>query len=269
MRNGATWPGLPPEEVPRPTHALVRPPGRSFAQALSTQSPRPRMDVALAQAQHAAYVDALRACGLEVTVLPPDEVFPDACFVQDLAVLYEDLAVICRPGAPSRQGEEAAIAEALRPHKRIVRIQPPGTLEGGDVLQVGRHLYVGLSSRTNRAGAAQLREFLEPLGATVTPIPVQGNLHLLSDCTYLGRGMLLAAGAAASRPEFLGLDVIFVPPEEAYAANCLAIGDQVILPEGYPRVRQALEERGFQVLTVPVSEFRKADGGVTCLSLLW
>lgn len=261
--------GPPPEEAPRPTRALVRSPGQSFARALSMQSPRPRIDVALAQAQHAAYVDALRACGLEVTALPPDEAFPDACFVQDLAVLYEDLAVICRPGAPSRQGEEVAIAEALRPYKRVVRIQAPGTLEGGDVLRVGRHLFVGLSGRTNQAGVAQLREFLEPLGATVTPVPVQGSLHLLSDCTYLGRGMLLAAGAAASRPEFLGLDVIFVPPEEAYAANCLAIGDHVILPEGYPRVRNALEERGFRVITVPLTEFQKADGGATCLSLLW
>jgi len=253
----------------RPRHALVRPPGRSFARALTGQVPRPEIDVALAQAQHAAYVEALRTCGVEVTVLPPDERFPDGCFVQDLAVLYEDVAVICRPGAPSRRGEEAAVEEALAPHKRLVRIQPPGTLEGGDVLRVGRRVFVGLSARTNQAGFAQLRDALEPLGATVLPIPVEGDLHLMTGCAYLGRGMLLAAGHRAGRPEFLGLDVIFVPPEEAYAANCLAIGGWAILPEGYPRVRAALEERGFRVLTVPMSEFRKADGGVTCLSLLW
>ncbi|MGQ9594055.1 MAG: dimethylarginine dimethylaminohydrolase family protein [Anaerolineae bacterium] len=253
----------------QPRHALVRPPGRSFARALTAQVPPPRINVALAQAQHAAYVEALRTCGVEVTALPPDERFPDGCFVQDLAVLYEDVAVICRPGAPSRQGEEVAVEEALAPHKRLVRIQPPGTLEGGDVLRVGRRLFVGLSARTNQAGFAQLRDALEPLGATVLPVPVEGGLHLMTGCAYLGRGMLLAAGSRAGRPEFLGLDVIFVPPEEAYAANCLAVGDWAILPEGYPRVRAALEERGFRVLPVPMSEFQRADGGVTCLSLLW
>jgi len=259
----------PPEEIPTPTHALVRPPGRAFAEALTTQDPRPTIDVALAQEQHRVYAEVLRAVGLEVLVLKPDERHPDGCFVQDLAVIFGDLAVICRPGAPSRRGEEATVQEVLSAHKRIAQIEPPGTLEGGDVMRVGRRLFVGLSERTNRSGKAQLRDLVEPLGASVVPIPVEDGLHLMSACAYLGRGVLLAAGSRAGLPEFLGLDVIFVPQEEAYGANCLAVGDQAILPEGCPRLQAALKKRGFRVWTVAMSEFAKADGGVTCLSLLW
>ncbi|MGQ9585705.1 MAG: dimethylarginine dimethylaminohydrolase family protein [Anaerolineae bacterium] len=257
------------DENPHPTHAIVRPPGRRFVAALTKQKPPLPIDVDLARAQHEAYTQALRALGLEVWVLEPDERFPDGCFVQDLAVIYGSLAVVCRPGASSRQGEELAIAEALASHKQVVHIEAPGTLEGGDVLRVGQRLFVGLSRRTNRSGMAQLRRWVEPLGATVVPVPIEDGLHLMTGCAYVGKGMLLAAGSRAALPQFLGLDVIFVPPEEAYGANCLAIRDQVILPEGCPRVQRALEQRGFGVWTVPMSEFAKADGGVTCLSLLW
>lgn len=249
-------------------HALVRPPGDSFAQALSSLDPQPRIDVDLARRQHAAYCAALESAGLALIELPPDEAFPDSCFVQDTAVIASDLAVIARLGAPSRRGEEATVRHALQGRKRLAEIQAPGTLEGGDVLVIGTRLFVGLSARTNRAGYAQLRDLLELEGATVESLPVGESLHLLSDCTYLGRGVLLATAACADRPALAGLECIRVPPEEAYAANALAVDEFVVFPAGYPRTEALIRERGFTVLPVPLSEFAKADGGATCMSLI-
>jgi dimethylargininase len=248
-------------------HALVRPPGDSFAHALSSLDPQPGIDVDLARKQHAAYCTALENAGLDLIELPPDEAYPDSCFVQDTAVIFGDLAVIARPGAASRRGEEEAVRRALQGHKRLVEIRAPATLEGGDVLVIGSRLFVGLSARTNRGGFVQLRDLLELEGATVESLPVEEGLHLLSDCTYLGRGVLLATEASANRPAFAGLEQIRVAPEEAYAANALAIGEHVVFPAGYPRTAALIRERGFTVLEVPLSEFAKADGGATCLSL--
>jgi dimethylargininase len=186
------------------SRAIVRSPGDSFARALSGQVPRPAIDVALARRQHAEYCAALRAAGLDLIELPPDERHPDACFVQDTAVIYGDLAVIARLGAESRQGEQLAVRRALGGHKRLVDIRFPATLEGGDVLVVGSRVFVGLSARTNRAGFAQLRDLLELEGASVEALPVPDGLHLLSGCTYLGQGVLLATDAYAGVPAFTG-----------------------------------------------------------------
>jgi len=246
---------------------LVRPPGVSFCHALSAQFPSPSIQVDLARQQHTEYCAALRAAGAELIRLPPDENYPDACFVQDTAVVWSDLAVVARFGVPSRQGEQETIRQVLQAHKRVVEIQPPATLEGGDVLAIGSHFFVGLSARTNRAGFAQLRDWLEPEGATVRPLPVPAGLHLLTGCSYLGRGVVLAAPDWADLPIWAGLDLICVPREEAYAANALAVGASVILAAGCPQTAAQLRGRGFEVLPVPLSEFAKADGGVTCLSL--
>lgn len=248
--------------------AIVRPPGDSFAQALSEQEPRPVIDPDLARRQHGEYCAALQAAGLELIELPPDEDYADACFVQDTAVIVGNLAVIARFGVKSRQGEQNAIRQALRPHKRLDEIRPPATLEGGDILIVGSRVFVGLSARTNRAGFAQLRDLLETEGAVAEALPVPDGLHLLSDCTYLGQGVLLATRVYADLPAFASLDVLHVPPHEARAANALAVGEHVILPAGHPHTAAQIRERGFQVLPVSLSEFAKADGGVTCLSLL-
>jgi dimethylargininase len=249
------------------SRAIVRPPGASFAQALSGQQPRPVIDVALARRQHAGYCAALRSCGLELIELPPDEDHPDACFVQDTAVVYGDLALIARFGVESRQGEQDAVRRALQPHKRLIQLESPATLEGGDVLIVGSRLFVGLSARTNRAGFARLRDLLELEGASVETLPVPSGLHLLSGCTYLGRGVLLVTDDYAGLPAFAGLDLILVPPDEAPAANALAVGENVLLADGYPRTADLVRRQGFQVLPLSLTEFAKADGGVTCLSL--
>jgi dimethylargininase len=248
--------------------AIVRPPGQSFARALSGQVPRPTIDVALAQDQHAAYCSALRATGLDLIELPPDEEHPDACFVQDTAVVLGDVAILSRFGVESRQGEQDAVRRVLRGRKRLKAIRPPAMLEGGDVLAIGLTVLVGLSARTDRAGFSQLRDLLEPEGAYVQAVAVPDSLHLMSDCSYLGRNVLLATGPLARLPAFAGLDLIQVPPEEGYAANALSVGEHVLLPEGYPQTTAQVRERGFQVMQLALSEFAKADGGVTCLSLI-
>lgn len=247
--------------------ALVRPPGESFRHAISEQLPRPAIDVTLAREQHAGYCEALRAAGVDLVELPADEEYPDACFVQDTAVIFSGLAVITRFAVPSRQGEQDAVSQALRGHKRLEEVRSPATLEGGDVLMVGSRVFVGLSPRTNRAGFARLRDLLEVEGASVEALPVPQGPHLMTGCSYVGRGVLLATNTYAEVPAFAGLELVRVPPEEAYAANALAVGDAVVLPAGHPRTASRLRAVGLDVLTVSLSEFAKADGGVTCLAL--
>lgn len=249
--------------------AVVRPPGDSFVRAISAQEPRPIIDPGEARRQHAAYCAALREAGVEVYELPADEGYPDGCFVQDTAVVYRGLAVVARFGVGSRQGEQEAVRQVLQGHKRVVEIRPPAMLEGGDVLAIGTKLFVGLSARTDRGGFVQLRDLVELEGGSVEAVQVPEGLHLLSGCTYLGQGVVLATDLYATLPAFAGLDVIGVPPEESYAANALGLGDYVLLPEGYPHTAARIRERGFEILSVPLSEFAKADGGATCLSLLF
>jgi dimethylargininase len=258
-------------------HALVRPPGASFAQAIS--SSQAAIDVALAQAQHAEYCQALAEAGVTVEILPPDERFPDSCFMQDPAMMIAGRAIINRPGAASRRGEEEALAEALATRFPTTRIIPPGTLEGGDVLTLPDRVVVGRSDRTNRAGIAQLVVALADLtglpnpsgfaGLPVLEAPVAGYLHLLSAVTHLGDGTLLAVEDFDLPPALVGFPVLRVPTAEGYACNALGIGEKVILPAGYPKTAATLKAHGYDVLLVPTTEFAKADGGVTCLALVW
>jgi len=257
------------------SHALVRPPGASFAQAIS--SSQAVIDVALAQAQHAEYRQALAEAGVTVEVLPPDERYPDSCFMQDPAMVIAGRAIINRPGAASRRGEEEALVEALASRFPMSRIVPPGTLEGGDVLILPDRVVVGRSDRTNRAGIAQLVVALADLtsdltgfaGLPVLEAPVAGYLHLLSAVTHLGDGTLLAVEDFVLPPALAGFPVLRVPADEGYACNALGIGDKVILPAGYPKTAATLKAHGYDVLLAPTTEFAKADGGVTCLSLVW
>lgn len=249
----------------RRLHALVRPPGASYRAALSSGGAA--IDVVLAQEQHAGYRHALDAAGVTVEVLAPDERYPDSCFMQDPALVIGGKAIIARPGAASRHGEEESVGALLRKRFPTVELTAPATLEGGDVLVLPDHVYVGRSDRTNAAGIEQLRAALAPL--PVDEIPVAGLLHLLSGVTYLGRNTLLAVPQMAGRPEFAGMQVLVVAEDEAYACNVLALGEYVVAPAGYVKTIRLLETNGFTVLAVPVSEFTKADGGVTCLSLVY
>jgi dimethylargininase len=255
------------------THAVVRPPGDSFIAAISSTSAT--IDVALARDQHAAYCQTLAAAGLTVEMLPPDERFPDSCFMQDPAVVIGGRdattrrAIIGRPGAPSRQGEEVAVAAALARRFPLTRLIPPATLEGGDVLILPDRVVVGRSVRTNAAGIAQLAVALAGTGLPVYAAPVEPYLHLLTAVTHIGKGVLLAIEGWPLPPPLADLNVLRVPPEEAYAANSLGVGEHVIVPAGHPRTETMLRAHGFDILSVPMSEFAKADGGVTCLSLVW
>jgi dimethylargininase len=248
-------------------HAVVRQPGQSYTWAISSAGIT--LDVSLARWQHAQYCQALADAGLQVEILPPDERFTDSCFVQDPFLVIDGQAVITRPGVLSRQGEELALAEVLKDRFPAVAIQPPGTLEGGDVLRLPRRVLVGLSARTNQSGIEQLSRILVPHGLSVEALPVTDYLHLLTAVAYLGKGILLALPGYAENPAFAELEVLTVPTNEAYAANALAIGDVVILPEGYPQTEEMIRFKGFKVKPVPVSQFAAADGGVSCLSILW
>lgn len=256
--------------------ALVRPPDASFVTALGQQPEASPIDVGRAQAQHQLYVAALRAAGVHVHLLPPAPGYPDACFVQDVVLLLPQLAILGRPAESSRQGE----VDLIRPHLPlglpVAAISAPGTLEWGDVLRIDNTLYVGQSARTNAAATEQLAALVAPVGLTVEALPVPQGLHLLSGLNYLGAaptapagpGVLVAWKEYTTLPQFAALDVIIVPPGEAPAANCLALGDTIIMPSGYPETAAAIWHRGFRVLTVPIGEFAKADGGVTCLSII-
>ncbi len=249
------------------THALVRPPGASFARALS--STNAAIDVALAHMQHAEYCQALMEAGLTVERLPSDERFPDSCFMQDPAVVIAGRAIIGRLAAASRQGEEEALAEVLGSRFPLVRLIPPATLEGGDVLILPDRIVVGQSHRTNAAGVAQLAVALAGTGLPVYAAPVEPYLHLLTVVTQIGDGLLLALDGWPLPAPLADLEVLRAPQAESDAANVLGVGEHVIMPAGCPRTAAMLAARGFEVLCAPITEFAKADGGVTCLSLVW
>jgi len=247
--------------------AITRSPSYSFADGL-TAAGLGAPDVALARRQHDAYVEALRHCGLEVEVLPAIEGFPDSTFVEDAAVPFEEVAVLCRPGASSRRGEVAAIESAVAAHfEHVATIAEPGQLDGGDVMVVEREVFVGLSGRTDDNGVAQLSAILTPHGYTVTGVTVEGGLHLKSDVAYLGDGDLVVTGPLSDDPALGRFRRIELPENESYAANCVRINDHVVLPDGFPKALALIEARGYDPVVVDVSEFQKMDGGVSCLSL--
>lgn len=248
--------------------ALTRPVSPSIVRCELTHLKREPIDLAVATRQHDAYEAALETLGCTVQRLPAEPDLPDAVFVEDAAVAVDEAAVLARPGAASRRPETATVAEALRPHRTLHRIEPPGTLDGGDVLSVGRRVYVGLSSRTNADGARQLEAILQPLGYTVDRIAIAACLHLKSAVTALAEDCILLNPRMVDAAAFEGLDWTPVDPLEPFAANVLSIGRAIICPAGAPRTQQRLERLGYRVVPVEVSELAKAEGGVTCCSLI-
>lgn len=247
--------------------ALVRDIPDSFTRALSAHAPATPIDVALARSQHAAYVSALEASGVSVERLAADEAHPDCVFVEDTAVIGDDVALITQPGAPSRRGETSSVAAALARSMEIVRMTGDATLDGGDCMVLGDTIYVGASARTNTAGIARLTEVFSNRRIVTVWLPA-GVLHLKCVCTPLGDDrMLLAEGTLA--PAAFDAEVIRVPAEETYAANAVAVGNHVIVADGHLRTAEALARAGFSVHLVPTSEVRKADGSLTCQSLLF
>ena len=225
-------------------------------------------DHELALRQHREYTEALAALGLEMKVLEPDSRFPDSTFVEDVALFTSRVAVVTLPGAMSRRGEEKEMACVLRSfYDHVESIRLPGTLDAGDVMMAGDHYYIGLSDRTNPEGARQLISVLEKYGMTGETVEVQGLLHLKSGASFLEDDLLLVAGELAGHPAFAKFRKIRVPPEESYAANSLWVNGTVLVPAGFPRTRELIEKAGLKTLPLDVSEFRKLDGGLSCLSL--
>jgi len=250
--------------------AIVRSPAENFADGLTTAD-LGKPDFRLALAQHEAYCQALEDCGLEVLRLPPDKKYPDSTFVEDTAVLTGRSAIFCRPGAASRIGEVEGVRDSIQCFYSVVHeIAAPGTLDGGDVCEAGSHFFIGLSHRTDEEGARQLGRFLAASGYTSSTVDIrsmQSILHLKSGIACLDNKVLVVMEELAGREEFSGFSLLPVSPKESYASNCILVNDRVLVPAGFPCINGELARRGYKTIPLEMSEFRKMDGGLSCLSL--
>lgn len=246
---------------------IVKKPGESYLNGLTTTDlGKPNFNKLLVQ--HSAYIEALKKADVAVHELGPSEEFPDSCFVEDTAVLVPEFAVVTNPGAASRNREIIEIEEVLKEYYSEFRyIEAPGTLDGGDVMQIEKDFFIGISDRTNEEGAKQLKEILEKAGYTATILTLEEFFHLKTGITYLGDNAVVAAGEFINHPAFEKYKKIVVPKEEEYTANTIRVNDYVIVPEGFPITKQKIEEAGFKTITVEMTEFQKHDGGLSCLSL--
>jgi len=247
-------------------HAIVRPVPDSYDRCIRTN--RDKIDVALAKRQHAEYCQALQKLGLSLTWIRGDNALPDSCFVEDTAVVFGEKAVICNMAAKSRANEAAEVAKVMSELKETYRIKPPATIDGGDVLRVDDRVLVGISARTNLHAVRQLKKILENSGMKVVPVKVHKVLHLKSACTYLGNGVVILSRGCFDTKVLQGLGKIFVPKGEEYAADCLAVNGTVLIAKGHAETRKLVEKEGFRVEELEISEFRKGDGALTCLSIL-
>ena len=247
--------------------AIVRKPCMNLVNGITTANlGKPIFEIALAQ--HEMYIEALKECGLEVFILEEENIFSDSVFVEDTAVLSSDFAILCNPGDESRNKEILNIKpELLKHYSCIEKIVNPGTVDGGDVMMVGKHFYIGLSGRTNEEGAKQFIDILEKYDFSGSKVSLKEVLHLKTGVNYLDNNNLLVSGEFNSKPEFNLFNKIVIPIEEAYAANSLWINDNVLIPKGFPGTREIIEKMGYKIIEVDVSEFQKLDGGLSCLSL--
>lgn len=249
-------------------NVIVRRPARSLENGITSnpQFGKPVHENALVQ--HDSYVEALKKCGVQVHVLEADERYPDSCFVEDVAVCTREFAMVTSPGAESRKGEEIEIVETLKKfYEDIVFVKAPGTLEGGDVMMIGDHYYIGLSDRTNQEGANQLIEALEAHGMHGSVIEMKEMLHLKTGLAYLEDNILLVAGEFIECEEFNKYTKVIIDDDESYAANCIRVNDYVLVPKSFDKTKAKIEAAGLKVITVDTSEYMKVDGGLSCLSL--
>ena len=252
------------------TRALLRLPGENFAAGITTSAEGAPV-LARALEQHRRYAAALEACGLRTSTLAADPRYPDGPFVEDTAIVTAKGAIVTRPGAASRAGETEVIAAALAGHyDRLAHITAPGTVDGGDVCETDTGVLIGITARTNEAGARQLAGLLGELGYAATLVDIRavpGLLHLKTGISYLGDGRLAVAAGLPRLPAFARYEQVTVTDEERYAANCIRVNDRVLVAAGYPRFTAELVRLGYDPLPLEMSEFRKMDGGLSCLSL--
>ncbi len=252
-------------------HTIVRRPGRSLANGITSAPELGQPVYENALVQHDNYIETLKKCGVDVTILEPSEEFPDSCFVEDNALCTPNVAIISRPGAPTRQREVQMpdLREALgKFYENIEQIEAPGTIEPGDIAMVGDHYLIGLSDRTNEEGARQMIALLEKYGMSGEMVEMSGMLHFKTGMAYIENNTVLVLDTFANNPVFDRFEKVIVPSEESYAANSIWINGNVITPAGYPKTKAALEALGkYNVIECDTSEYRKVDGGLSCLSL--
>ena len=251
-------------------NVIVRKPAKSMIEGITSAPELGKPDYELALRQHDAYIEALESCDVNVTVLDALEEFPDSCFVEDTAVLTSKCAIISNPGANSRRGESFLMVDTIKKFynsDQIEYITSPGTMEGGDVMMVGNHFYIGLSGRTNEEGCRQFKASLEKHGHTCSVVPLEKVLHLKTGINYIENNHMLVSGEFIEKDDFKTFKKIIVPENEAYGANCIWVNDTVIVPEGYPTVEKGVRDAGYKVIVIDTSEYRKLDGGLSCLSL--
>lgn len=248
-------------------NAIVRLPAPSITEGL-TSANLGKPDFAKACDQHFMYTDLLKRLGLKVEVLPENDLLPDSTFIEDVALCTKSCAIITSPGAESRRGETEEMNKVLsKYYENIEKISLPGTIEAGDIMMVGDHFYIGLSERTNNDGAYQMIKILKKYGMTGSMVPLKVMLHLKSGVSYLENNTMLVCGEFTNNEVFKNFKRIVIDNDESYAANSLWINGKVIVPEGYPKTRDKIEISGYETITLDVSEFRKVDGGLSCLSL--
>ena len=249
--------------------ALTRAVSRSLASCELTWLPRSIIDLDLANEQHKQYEQSLAAMGIRVISLPEQPEMPDAVFVEDPLLVFDEIAIVTRMGSPSRRAESASLAEAITPFRSVRTLLEPATLEGGDVMCIGRDVFVGLSSRTNEAGVEQLIRELQPFGYRVRPVEVRGCLHLKSACCSMGDGKILANSAWLDIAPLRDYQIVEVAPDEPGAANILRIGDAVLMPAAFPQTQEIVRNEGLAVRTVDISELMKAEAAITCSSVIF
>ena len=249
--------------------ALTRTVSRSIESCELTWLPRQKIDVARAIEQHRAYERCLADLGVRVISLPEQPELPDSVFVEDPLVVVDEVAVVAPMGCESRRAESESLAEAIAPFRPVRRLREPAKLEGGDVMRIGRTLFVGMSSRTDEAGIARLTDELNPFGYRVVPVEIRGCLHLKSACCSLGDGVILANRVWLDTGSLRRFRILDVAIEEPHAANVLRIGGTVLMPAAFPRTERMLRREGFSVRTVDISELMKAEAAVTCSSVIF
>ena len=243
--------------------ALVRPPGTRFSQAISGHPQKKRIDQAKALIQHQSYVDTLKQVGGKILSLPPEDLLPDSTFVEDTAFIFGETAFLCSAKEETRRNEVESVAQELKDHLKIVNLEP--YIDGGDILNTPQAIYIGLSKRSNERAIQSLSQ---KVGKKIISVPVIKGLHLKSAVSYLGNNVLLIDPERVENTAYKSFQWIEVEEKDSYAANCLALGNRIIMPAGFPTIREKILQHGFETVEVEMSEFEKADGGVTCLSII-
>lgn len=248
-------------------NVIVRRPCKAMVEGI-TSANLGKPDYALALKQHDFYIETLKKCGVEVTILEAEEKYPDSCFVEDVALCTTKCVIITNPGAPTRKGEEVEMVGVLKKfYKNIEYIKAPGTCEAGDIMMVQDTFYIGLSARTNEEGARQMIEILNKYELKGCMVPLEKVLHLKTGLSYIENNNLLISGEFIENPLFKNFNKVIVPEDESYGANCIWVNSNVLVPKGYPKIQKKIEDLGYTVYVVDTSEYRKLDGGLSCLSL--